>query len=90
MIFGVLGQILRIIFYIGLIYYLLIAIFFLMSWFSGLYGTRLFDFFRRITSPFMNLCSGKLIMGGFDLGATLGLILYGFLLYLIDYLSLMM
>ena len=86
----VLSEFIRVIYYIALIYYLLIAIFFIMTWFRSLYGTKLFDVFRRISSPFMNICSGRLIVGGFDLGATIGMLVYAFLLYLLEYLSLIL
>ncbi|MBP5342649.1 YggT family protein [bacterium] len=86
----ILGQIIRIVYYLALIYYLLIVIFFIMSWFSALYSTKVYDVFRRITSPFMNIFSRKLIVGGLDLGSTLGLILYALILYGIEYLSIIL
>ena len=87
---SVFGYIFQILYYLGLIYYLLIVIFFIMTWISPLYGTKIFNFFEKISSPFMKIVSNKLILGGFDLGATLGLILYYLLLELIRYLAIVL
>lgn len=62
--------------YLLLVYYLFIIIYFIMTWIPPLYRTKFFNFFRKATSPFMNICSGKLIVGSFDIGATLGVLLY--------------
>ena len=77
MIYTVFGEVLRVFYYLGLIYYLLLVIYIVCTWISGLYYTKLFSILRTIASPFNRLFSGKLVVGGsFDLGYLLGLILF--------------
>ncbi len=80
---------LHFVYYIGMIYYLLIAIYFVLTWIRPLYGTKFFDIMSTITRPFMRLVSGKLIVGSLDLGATIGMVVYAFILYIIDNVSYM-
>ena len=89
MIYSIYRTILQSLYFILLAYYLCIIIYFTLTWIPPLYRTRLFGFFRKITSPFMNLVSGKLVVGGrFDLGAMLGLILYYVLIQMLYNISL--
>jgi len=67
-------------FYVLLIYYLLICIYFIMGWIKPFYNTKIFYFMEKVSRPFMNIVSGKFIVGYLDLGATLGILVYGYLL----------
>ena len=85
---SVLSVIIQIFAYILSIYDGIIIIYFLMTWIRKLYGTKLFIFFQKATWPFMKIFSGKLLIGYFDLGATLGLVILNgviTLLYRISY-----
>lgn len=61
----------------------IIIIYFIMTWIRSLYGSKVFDFFQRASYPFMRIFSGKLLIGPFDLGSTIGLVLLGGLIDLL-------
>lgn len=84
MVLSILSNVLSIVYYLLMIYYALIVIYFILTWIRPLYGTKFFSFMYRITNPFMRIFSGKLILGGFDLGGTIGLLLYGLLLSILQ------
>ena len=56
-------------------YTLIVFVFSLLSWFSGPRNTKFYYVLSRICDPFERIFGGKLIVGMFDLGGTLGLIM---------------
>lgn len=72
---GFLALFIRVIGYALYVYCSLIAIYFLLGWISEIRGTKFYRIFYRIVYPFERIFGGKLIIGMFDLGSTLGLIM---------------
>ena len=69
---------------IFLIYYFLIIIYFIMSWIPPIRNSKFYYAFSKIVYPFTYLACGRLIVGGFDLGGTIGLIIYAGLLRILS------
>ncbi len=71
------------------IYCFIIVIYFLLGWISEIRGTGFYRFFYRIVYPFERVFGGKLIVGMFDLGSMLGLIMLSLIAQVIISLSYM-
>ena len=69
------GLFVRIIGFILYSYVFVIAIFFLLEWIPEIRNSSFYRFLYRIVYPFERIFGGKLIVGMFDLGSTIGLIM---------------
>jgi len=69
------GLFVRIIGFILYSYVFVIAIFFLLGWIPEIRNSSFYRFLYRIVYPFERIFGGKLIVGMFDLGSTIGLIM---------------
>jgi uncharacterized protein YggT (Ycf19 family) len=80
---AVLYQILLYGYFILSVYYFLL----LMEWIFSLIGitnNRFYGLIRKITDPFNDIFRGRIVLGGFDLSGTIGLLLFYFALRFIS------